>query len=434
MKDNDQTSACPNTAALMGRPIEPRPVVETRRPEEMMENMLAFGGAYMRRVWRVLDRAVGNGVPLVFAAAGPITVSGAHLHYVNDLLKTGWFAAISTTDAVCYHDGHRSLNQHDLTPVHEVAIEGRDIEHREAEIIRVTNTGFRGDVLYEQDKFLTAMLLRDEFQYKMSGTEFRHHLGRYYGAQEKAVGAKAGLLSTCYEHAIPVFVGAPGDGSVFLNAMKLWAMDQANLLTRPFKFELDIHREVFESCALHYELTHRDEPKQIGIWILGGGVPKNFALQPEPGLIQILGVDAPGYRYDAQIVGADVKDGSLSSCLPDEAYTWEKLDIEALGKDGSEPTAASMQADYTMVAPWMAQALLGKRARYQKLSEELGDTELFRRHSDAPGYLNRVGQRRLYDRMPHMTARLIGQIAHDPKNIEFLRNTMEFSLPVMRSL
>lgn len=276
------TPTCPGMAGLMGQPIEPRSVADLRRPEDVMENMLAFGGAYMRRVWRVLDRAVGAGVPLVLAAAGPITVSGAHLQYVNDLLKTGWFAAVSTTDAVCYHDGHRSVNADDLTPVRAVAIEGRDIEHREAEIIRVTNTGFPGKTLYDQDRFLTAMLLRPEFQKKMSGTEFRNRLGRYYAAQEEAVGAKRGLLATCYEHSIPIFVGAPGDGSVFLNAMKLWAMKQAGILEHPFDFELDIAREVFESCAMHLHLTNDVDPKQIGIWILGGGVPKNFALQPNP--------------------------------------------------------------------------------------------------------------------------------------------------------
>ena len=415
----------------MGRAIEPGSVATMRHPEQVMESMFAFGGAYMRRVWSVLDRAIGGGVPMVFAAAGPITVSGAHLHYVNDLLATGWFVAVSTTDAVCYHDGHRSLSHENLTPVREVAIEGKDMEHHDSDIIRVTNTGFPGHVLYDQDKFLTAMLRREEFQRKMSGTEFRNRLGRYYQAQEQAVGAKPGLLSTCYQHGVPVFVGAPGDGSVFLNSMKLWAMREAGLIDR-YSFDLDIHREVFESCAMHFELTDREEPKQIGVWILGGGVPKNFALQPEPGLRQILGVDAPGYLYDAQIVGADVTDGSLSSCLPDEALTWDKIDPEALGGEGREPTVASMKADYTMIAPFMAQALLGKRARFQKLAETLGDDELFRRHPEARGYLNRLGQRRLYDRLGPMTVRLLDKMAKNATGDDFLLRGMQFELPVMR--
>lgn len=425
---------CPNAADLMGAAVEPRSVAEMRRPEEVFETMFAFGGAYARRVWRVLDRAVGAGVPLVLAAAGPITVSAAHFHYLNGLLETGWFAAVSTTDAVCYHDGHRSLNANNLAPVRQVAIEGKDLEHHEADIIRVTNTGFPGEILYKQDQFLTAMLLREEFQEKMSGTKFRNLLGQYYAAQEKAVGAKQGLLATCYEHGIPVFVGAPGDGSVFLNAMKLWAMKRAGLLKKNqrFDFELDIALEVFESCALHYDLTCLQGLRQIAVWILGGGVPKNFALQPEPGLIQILGIEeAHGYNYDAQIVGADVKDGSLSSCLPDEALTWDKIDPAALGGNGKEATVASLQADYTTIAPFMAMALLGKRARYEALSKEIGDETLFSRHPEARGYLNRPGQRRLYDRLPEMTETLLKRMGSDPRTIRALRKSMKFDLPIV---
>ena len=59
-----------------------------------------------------------------------------------------------------------------------------------------------------------------------------------------------GLLSTCHRLAIPVFVGAPGDGSVFLNSMKLWAMQQAGLIP-DYAFDLDLHAEVFEACAYH---------------------------------------------------------------------------------------------------------------------------------------------------------------------------------------
>lgn len=127
-----------------------------------------------------------------------------------------------------------------------------------------------------------------------------------------------------------------------------------------------------------------------------------------------------------------MKDGSLSSCLPDEAYTWEKVDLEALGKNGSEPTVASLQADYTTVAPMMAWALLGKRARFERLSQELGgDDELFKRHPEARGYLNRAGQRRLYDRIPQMTAALIDRIANNEETLDFLHQSMEFALPVM---
>ena len=85
----------------------------------------------------------------------------------------------------------------------------------------------------------------------MTGTELRNRLGEFFGAQEKANGVQEGLLATCHRLAIPIFVGAPGDGSVFLNSMKLWAMKKAGLLSQDYQFDLDLHAEVYEACAYH---------------------------------------------------------------------------------------------------------------------------------------------------------------------------------------
>ena len=142
----------------------------------------------------------------------------------DPLLETGWVAYLSTTDAVCYHDGHRSLDAYKSGPIHEVPIFTDDAALRDEGTIRVTDMAFDEGVLLDQDRFLTAVLARPEFQRKMTGTELRYLLGKYYAAQEEQNGVQAGLLATCCRRAIPVFVGAPGDGSVFLNSMKLWAM------------------------------------------------------------------------------------------------------------------------------------------------------------------------------------------------------------------
>ena len=82
----------------------------------------AFGGAYLRRIYTILDHAIGSGCPLTVSIAGPVTVSGQHLAWLIPLIETGWIAYISTTDAVCYHDGHRSLDAHKHGPIHEVPI------------------------------------------------------------------------------------------------------------------------------------------------------------------------------------------------------------------------------------------------------------------------------------------------------------------------
>src|SRR5450631_3709660 len=190
----------------------------------------AFGGAYLRRIYTILDRAIGLGCPLTVSIAGPVTVSGQHQAWLIPLLETGWVAYLSTTDAVCYHDGHRSLDAHRDGPVFEVPIWGDDGALRDDGTIRVTDMAFDEEVLLDQDKFLSAVLRQQEFQHKMTGSELRYRLGAYYARQEQANQVPDGLLSTCRRLALPIFVGAPADGSVFLNSMKLWALREAGLI------------------------------------------------------------------------------------------------------------------------------------------------------------------------------------------------------------
>jgi deoxyhypusine synthase len=346
------------------KPVRVRRIDECHSVHEIFEHCLpAFGGAILRRVYTILDRAIGSGCPLTLSIAGPVTVSGQHQAWLIPMLEAGWVAYISTTDAVCYHDGHRSLNEHTKDPIYEVPIFGDDGKLRDESVIRVTDMGFDEQVLLDQDKFLTAVFTRPEFQKKMTGTELRYRLGAFYAGQERHAGVQPGLLATCNRLGIPVFVGAPADGSVFLNSMKLWAMKQAGLIP-DYAFDLDLHAEVFEACAYHHWGLFESSAKSIATLILGGGVPKNYNLQPEPALGQVLGLpNVRGYEFDVQITTAPVTDGSLSSCPPAEAVTWGKVD-----KDTYQQSTESLPGDYSMMMPFIVKALMekhGKREPYR---------------------------------------------------------------------
>jgi deoxyhypusine synthase len=199
-----------------------------------------------------------------------------------------------------------------------------------------------------------------------------------------------------------VLVGAPADGSVFLNSMKLWAMRNAGLLDG-YAFELDLHGEVFEACAYHRWGLFDNPVSKLATLILGGGVPKNYNLQPEPALGQVLGLpDIRGYHFDVQIVSAPVTDGSLSSCPPAEAVTWGKVD-----KDAYQKTTESMQADYSTVMPFLVKALLDKRRKFEALREELGEETLLQRHPEAQGYLRDRSGYRLYAQREKLCQKLL---------------------------
>ncbi len=395
-------------------------VDEVQSLHELIQHCLpAFGGAYFRRVYSILDTAIGMGCPLTMAIAGPITVSGQHQTWLIPLLETGWIAYLSGTDAMCYHDGHRSLDGR-RDPVHEVPIFGDDGALRDEHTIRVTDMAFDEDVLLDQDRYLTALLREPEFQKKMTGTELRYLLGRRFASLEQRNGVEPGMLAVCHKMAIPFFVGAPGDGSVFLNSMKLWAMKQAGLLDN-YDFELDIHAEVFESCAYHYWGLFDSDTKALATFVLGGGVPKNFNLQPEPALGQVLGLpDVRGYHFDVQIVSSPVTDGSLSSCFPAEAVTWGKVD-----RNVYQQTTESMQADYSMLLPFLVKALLDNRARYERLRDELGEETLFAKHPKAKGYLRPRDGYRLFEKRSDLLGKLVSAVK---ENREWLAETLDYPL------
>ncbi|MBI2465644.1 MAG: agmatinase [Candidatus Sungbacteria bacterium] len=339
----------------LGPPVIGRSVEECDSLKDIFENALpAFGGAYLKRVYGILRAAVLNNVPLVISVAGPVTVSDQHRAWLIPLLETGWVAYLTTTDAVCYHDGHDALYPARAgdRPIKEVNLFGDDGAYRAAGIIRVADTGFKENVLFDQDRMISAVLARPEFQKRMTTTERNYLLGRYYEIQEHEAGVRPGFLSTCSRLGLPVFVGAPADGSAFLNSVKLWALNR--LSNRPYWFDYDLHADVFESCAYHYWGLFDSEAQALGALILGGGVPKNYSLQPEPTLSQIfLLSDIRGYDYDVQIVSSPVTDGSLSSCFPAEAVSWGKINPQTY-----RTQTESMQADYSMVMPFIVKALL----------------------------------------------------------------------------
>jgi len=142
-------------------------------------------------------------------------------------------------------------------------------------------------------------------------------------------------------------------------------------------------------------------------------VPKNFNLQPEPALSQILGLsNVRGYEFDVQIVSSPVTDGSLSSCFPAEAVTWGKVDKETYLK-----STESMQGDYSTVMPFLVKALLDNRARYAARAAEMGEAELFAQDPGARGYLRPIEGYRLFSQRERLCAALMTDVK---KNREWL--------------
>jgi deoxyhypusine synthase len=202
--------------------------------------------------------------------------------------------------------------------------------------------------------------------------------------------------------------------------MKLWAMREAGLIDS-YKFDLDLHAEVYEACAYHRWGLFDNPPNALATLILGGGVPKNYNLQPEPALGQVLGIpNVRGYNFDVQIVTAPVTDGSLSSCPPGEAVTWGKVD-----KDTYLQATESMQADYSMLMPFLVKALLDNRKRYAEEAAEIGEEKLFERSPEARGYLRPASGYRLFEQREELVRRLTEDVK---ANKDWLLETLQYPL------
>src|SRR5207248_11514159 len=103
------------------------------------------------------------------------------------------------------------------------------------------------------------------------------------------------------------------------------------------------------------------------VLILGGGSPKNFILQTEPQIQEVLGLPESGHDYFLQITDARPDTGGLSGATPQEAMTWGKVDPEQL------PDTVTCYVDSTVVLPLMtAYALATRRPRrLRRLMERL---------------------------------------------------------------
>ncbi len=410
---------------LMGPPVEVRPITRVKTLEELfLYSIPSFaGGASLRNCYRIADYTVGQYIPNVMTLAGPVTASNQHRSWVIPWIELGFISCLSITDATCYHDGHDSLETFPERPIREVEMYGRDLEYKKEGVIRITNIGFPDEILYKQDGFFSTVLRQPEFQRKMPGTEFRNLLGKYLAAQEEAHGVEPGLLSTCWRYGVPIFVGAPGDGSVFLNHLRLWVLSRLGKIDH--RFELDIEEEVFEFCAYHYWGLFHSPPRRLAISVLGGGVPKNFGTQPEPMLSQGFFLEGiRGYDCDFQIVSPPQSDGSCTSCPPDEAVTWGKVAPDALGS-----RTESLHTDYTTVMPFIARAIVEKRERFELLRGKIGEKKLFERHPEACGYLRPPGGYRLFDHRDEIKASL-WEALKQPGPVHAMMQSMHYPIAI----
>jgi deoxyhypusine synthase len=334
----------PSAAYLRGPRISPRGITGTEPVADLLENaFLAYNAGRLREACRLfagpmLEPEVTVGMSLT----GAMTPAGLGMSCLIPLLEAGFVDWIVSTGANLYHDAHFALglSMHQGTPFAD------DVELREKGVVRIYDIFFDYQVLLSTDAYMREVCRRPEFQRPMSSAEFHYLLGGYLREREAALGlVRRSVLSAAHELEVPIYTSSPGDSSIGMNVAEL-ALDGNQL-------SYDVSADVNETAAI--VLDAKRSGGRSGVLIAGGGSPKNFVLQTEPQIQEVLGIDEKGHDYFVQLTDARPDTGGLSGATPGEAVSWGKIDPEQL------PGTVVCYLDTTVALPLLTAYALARR-------------------------------------------------------------------------
>ncbi len=304
---------------------------------------LSYNAGRLREVCRVFSRKMLEPDCTVgVSISGALTPAGLGMSALIPLIRAGFIDWIVSTGANLYHDTHYALD----LPLHQSRPNLDDFALRENAIIRIYDIVFDYKTLLDTDSFYRELIRNDVFAKSMGTAEFHYEVGRYLHARSAKLGQRANsLLAAAYEAGVPIYTSSPGDSSIGMNLAALTFLDS--------KLQIDTLRDVNETASIVYK-AKRDNGKS-GVLILGGGSPKNFILQTEPQIQEVLGLAEAGHDYFLQITDARPDTGGLSGATATEAMTWGKVDPEKL------PDSVTCYTDSTIALPLLTAYALARR-------------------------------------------------------------------------
>ncbi len=299
---------------LKGQRIDPRRIDGTESVSQLIdETFLAYNAGRLREAARLFsEKMLERDVTVGLTLTGALTPAGLGLAALIPLIEAGFVDWIISTGANLYHDTHYGLG----LSMHRGNAQEGDVVLREEGVVRIYDIFFDYDVLLSTDAFFRQIMRSAEFQRPMSSAEFHWLCGRYVREREDALGiGQRSLLSAAYASAVPIFTSSPGDSSIGMNVAAL-ALEGNALVIDP---NLDVN----ETASI--VLAAKRGGGKSAVMIMGGGSPKNFMLQTEPQIQEVLGIVEKGHDYFLQVTDARPDTGGLSGATPAEAVGWGKI-------------------------------------------------------------------------------------------------------------
>jgi deoxyhypusine synthase len=325
--------------------IDPRPIQPGTSLVDLVDGtFLAYNGARLREACQLFARnMLEDDVTIGMSLTGALTPAGLGMSALIPLIEAGFVDWIVSTGANLYHDTHFGIG----LELHQGTWQADDIALREQGIVRIYDIFFDYKVLLETDAFYREVIAAPEFQCSMGTAEFHYRTGRYVNERERVLGqGRKSLVSAAYELGVPIYTSSPGDSSIGMNIAAM-ALNGNRLM-------LDPNVDVNETAAIVFDTKRRSG--KSGVVLLGGGSPKNFVLQTEPQIQEVLGIAEKGHDYFLQVTDARPDTGGLSGATPGEAVSWGKVDPEKL------PDSVVCYADTTIALPILAAYALSTHA------------------------------------------------------------------------
>src|SRR6266568_616795 len=265
---------------LRGQRINPKAVTGKETVADLVDNaFLAYNAGRLAEGCRLFaERMLDEDVTVGMSLTGAMTPAG----FGDWIVSTG---------ANLYHDAHFGLGMamHRGTPFAD------DVVLREEGVVRIYDIFFDYDVLLSTDRFVREVSARSEFQRPMSTAEYHYLLGGYVLEREQALGlSRKSVLGAAHAAAVPIYTSSPGDSSIGMNV--------AEQALSGSKLRFDVSADVNETSAIVF--SAKVHGGKSGVLIIGGGSPKNFVLQTEPQIQEVLGISEKGHDYYLQLTDA----------------------------------------------------------------------------------------------------------------------------------
>ncbi len=277
---------------------------------------------------------------VVMTLAGAMTVAKQGL-IIADLIDYGIVKAVVSTGALMAHGLVEATGRSHF--VYDPTM--NDEELYEAGYNRVYDTLEPEQNLDEVERVVACILGQWDPDEVMCSYKLNRAIGEYLSKKVKG----RGILKSAYEKNVPVFVPAFSDSELGLDFALTNRLRERD--GRP-----KLRWDPFED--LEYFADTLLKPKRLGIFTIGGGVPRNWAQQFGP-YIELRyrrgGEDLPlkRYHYGLRICPEPVNWGGLSGSVYTEAVSWGKL---VPPKEGGR--FAEVMLDATVGLPLIAGAVL----------------------------------------------------------------------------